>query len=144
LNYVSSVEEADRIHVAVKPSHGNFHPPKNIENTPVIMFYSGSGIAPFRGFMQERAMQIHAGRSLAPAYIFIGCSHPQKDALLKRTFEDGRMKELSKASTPTRKHKIKERVPPCSRKEMTNVFNDGAKLCICGSSMVGEGVAAMT
>jgi cytochrome P450/NADPH-cytochrome P450 reductase len=79
-NYLSSVEEGDRIHVAVKPSHGNFHPPNDIEN-PVIMLCAGTGLAPFRGFVQERAMQIQAGRKLAPAYLFIGCAHPEKDAL---------------------------------------------------------------
>jgi cytochrome P450/NADPH-cytochrome P450 reductase len=39
-NYLSNVEAGDRIHVAVKPSHGQFHPPNDIEKTPVIMMVS--------------------------------------------------------------------------------------------------------
>jgi len=66
-NYLSKVEQNDLVHVAVKPCHGNFHPPNDTENTPIIMLCAGSGIAPFRGFVQERAMQITAGRRLAPA-----------------------------------------------------------------------------
>ena len=35
-NYLSHVEEGDRVHVAVKPSHGNFKLPNDVENTPII------------------------------------------------------------------------------------------------------------
>ncbi|PMD30907.1 fatty acid hydroxylase [Hyaloscypha variabilis F] len=150
-NYLSSVEEGDRIHVAVKPSHGVFHPPNDIENTPVIMFCAGTGLAPFRGFVQERAMQIQAGRKLAPAYLFIGCTHPEKDALFKDELtqweKEGAVKlfyayskvsELSKGC----KH-VQDRLW-AEKESMVEVFNKGAKLYVCGSSMVGEGVASMT
>jgi cytochrome P450/NADPH-cytochrome P450 reductase len=39
-NYLSNVEAGDRIHVAVKASHGQFHPPNDIEKTPIIMMVS--------------------------------------------------------------------------------------------------------
>lgn len=150
-NYLSSVEEGDRIHVAVKPSHGNFHPPNDIENTPVMMFCAGTGLAPFRGFVQERAMQIEAGRKLAPAYLFIGCHHPDTDALfsdeLKKWESEGvvklyyaysQAKELSDGCRHVQERLWKE------RETMTAAFEDGAKLYVCGSAMVGEGVAAVT
>jgi cytochrome P450/NADPH-cytochrome P450 reductase len=150
-NYLSNVEEGDRIHVAVKPSHGNFHPPNDVENTPVIMFCAGTGLAPFRGFIEERAIQAKAGRKLAPAYLFIGCGHPDKDALfsneLKQWEKDGLVKlyyAYSKAKNVTKgcRH-VQDRLWE-EREEMTQVFNEGAKLYVCGSSMVGEGVAATT
>ena len=150
-NYLSSVEEGDRIHVSVKPSHGGFHLPSDIENTPIIMFCAGTGLAPFRGFVQERAMQIQAGRKLAPAYLFIGCAHPQKDTLfndeLKQWRKDGVVEVFYAYS------KAKEQSKGCrhvqdrlweEREAMTKVFDTGAKLYVCGSSMVGEGVSAMT
>ncbi|KAG4412171.1 hypothetical protein IFR04_014690 [Cadophora malorum] len=150
-NYLSSVEEGDRIHVAVKPSHGNFHPPADIENTPVIMFCAGTGLAPFRGFVQERAMQIQAGRKLAPAYLFIGCAHPEKDALfsdeLSQWEKDGIVKlfyAFSKASSDSKGCRyVQDRLWE-EREEMVKVFNEGASLYVCGSSMVGEGVASTT
>jgi cytochrome P450 / NADPH-cytochrome P450 reductase len=150
-NYLSLVEEYDLVHVAVKPSHSNFHPPTDVENTPVIMLCAGTGIAPFRGFVQERACQIAAGRKLAPAYLFIGCDHPDEDKLFKTELEqwqaDGavqffyafsRAKDHSKGCRYVQERLWEE------REEMKKAFDTGAKLYVCGSSVVGEGVAAMT
>jgi len=150
-NYLSSVEEGDRIHVAVKPSHGIFHPPKDIENTPAIMFCAGTGLAPFRGFIQERAMQAQAGRKLAPAYLFIGCSHPEKDALfdeeLRKWEKEGVVKLFYAYSTAKDQSKgcrhVQDRLWE-EKEDMIKAFNEGAKLYVCGSNMVGEGVATMT
>jgi len=150
-NYLSSVEEGDRIHVAVKPSPGNFHPPNDVENTPVILVCAGTGLAPFHGFVQERAIQIQGGRKLATAYLFIGCAHPDKDALfsdeLKQWEKDGVIKlfyAYSKASDQSSgcRH-VQDRLWT-EKDELVKVFKEGAKLYVCGSSLVGEGVAAMT
>lgn len=150
-NYLSNVGEGDKIHVAVKESHGNFHPPKDIENTPVMMFCAGTGLAPFRGFIQERAVQVQAGRKLAPAYLFIGCTHPEKDALFKNELrqweKDGIVKVFYAFSRAKDQSKgcqhVQDRLWE-EREEMIKVFDQGAKLYVCGSSMVGEGVAATT
>ncbi|QSZ36198.1 hypothetical protein DSL72_007324 [Monilinia vaccinii-corymbosi] len=149
-NYLSSVEEGDRVHVAVKPSRGTFHPPNYVENTPVIYICAGTGLAPFRGFVQERALQIAAGRKLAPAHLFIGCGHPEKDALfseeLKKWEADEAVKlyyafskapELSKGC----RH-VQDRIWE-EREELKKVFESGAKLYVCGSSIVGESVSVI-
>jgi len=150
-NYLSAVEEGDRIYVAVKPNHGNFHPPNDVEKTPIIMFCAGTGLAPFRGFVQERSIQIKSGRKLAPAYLFIGCCHPERDALFKEELQEwaeegvvnlfyaySRAPERSKGAKYIQDRLWEE------REEMTKVFGDGAALYVCGSSMLGDGVASMT
>jgi cytochrome P450 / NADPH-cytochrome P450 reductase len=150
-NYLSRVEDSDVVLVSVRACHGNFHPPNDIENTPVIMLCAGSGIAPFRGFVQERAMQISAGRKLAPAYLFVGCAHPDRDQLFKDEFsaweKEGVVKfyySYSKAKEQSKGCRyVQERLWE-ERDEMVEVFNQGAKLYVCGSAMVGEGVAATT
>ncbi|RDL29977.1 Bifunctional cytochrome P450 reductase [Venustampulla echinocandica] len=149
-NYLSSLEEGDRMHVAVKPSHGHFHPPKDIENTPVIMICAGTGLAPFRGFAQERAMQIKGGRKLAAAYLFIGCQHPQKDVLfsneLRQWEKDGVVEvfyAFSKAKEQSKGCRyVQDRVWE-ERERMREVFDQGAKLYVCGSNTVGEGIGVM-
>ncbi|KAK2880177.1 hypothetical protein FQN49_000496 [Arthroderma sp. PD_2] len=148
-NFLSKVAEGDRIHVAVKTSHGNFHPPKDIENTPLMMFCAGTGLAPFRGFIQERAIQSQAGRKVAPAYLFIGCREPGKDALFKDELQkwenEGVVKVFYAFSGASEQSKgcrhVQDRLWE-ERDEMRKVFDQGAKLYVCGTSMVGEGVTA--
>jgi cytochrome P450/NADPH-cytochrome P450 reductase len=150
-NYLSAVEEGDRIHVTVKSNHSNFHLPNDVEKTPLIMFCAGTGLAPFRGFVQERAIQIKSGRRLAPAYLFIGCCHPERDALFKAELQQweqegvvnlfyaySRAPELSKGAKYVQDRLWLE------REEMVKVFDEGATLYVCGSSMVGDSVANMT
>jgi len=79
-HYLSHLEPGDIVHVAVKPSHQSFHLPTD-GNVPVLMFGAGTGLAPFRSFIQERAAQIGAGRQLAPAHLYYGCRHPDQDSL---------------------------------------------------------------
>jgi hypothetical protein len=79
-NYLASLMPGDRVQMAVRPSAAAFHPPEN-PMTPVVMFCSGSGIAPMRGFIQERAAQKASGREVGEMLLFFGCRSPKTDFL---------------------------------------------------------------
>jgi cytochrome P450/NADPH-cytochrome P450 reductase len=57
-----------------------FHPPLN-PHLPMIMVAAGTGLAPFRGFLQERARQQDDGVPVAPSILFFGLRDPARDLL---------------------------------------------------------------
>ena len=70
----------DRLQKTKKQS---FRLPLDSANTPIIMFAAGTGLAPFRGFIEQRAIQPAANPAtkLAPAYLFPGCRSSTCDRL---------------------------------------------------------------
>jgi cytochrome P450/NADPH-cytochrome P450 reductase len=61
-NYLANLSFGRRATVTVHPS-ATFHLPTS-PTVPIIMVGAGTGIAPFRGFIQERALQVNAKEKL--------------------------------------------------------------------------------
>lgn len=147
-HYMSNLQVGDRIHVAVRPSHASFHLPHDAENVPVIFVAAGTGLAPFRGFVQERAALLGAGRKLAPAHLFFGCRGPADDLYrdeLNRWQKSGAV-EVHRAfsrqdpqnETQDCRH-VQDRLYH-DRESMKDLWQAGARVYVCGSRQVGEGV----
>ncbi|KAH6844639.1 cytochrome P450 [Chaetomium sp. MPI-CAGE-AT-0009] len=84
-NYLSSLASGDKIQVSIRPSSSSFHLPTDPFKIPIICIAAGTGVAPFRGFIQERHIMLvnarKAGKdvSLAPAILFFGSQGPDDD-----------------------------------------------------------------
>ncbi|KAF2019092.1 cytochrome P450 [Aaosphaeria arxii CBS 175.79] len=147
-SYLSSLAVGDKLHVSVRPSHQSFHLPKDSKNVPIIMVAAGTGLAPFRGFIQERAAQMAAGRPLAPALLFYGCHSPDTDALYSDLL--ARWEALGAVSVRYAYSRASDLSEGCKyvqdrmyhdRADVVELFNAGGKVFICGNRNVGEGVS---
>lgn len=82
--YLSTLKPGDRIQVATRrTAKQTFRLPLDAESTPILMFAAGTGLAPFRGFIEQRAVQLEANpkTKLAPAHLFLGCRSSKGDRL---------------------------------------------------------------
>ena len=93
--YLADRSPGDRVAVYLQPS-SNFRPPSE-SDTPMIMIGPGTGIAPFRGFLQERRALGHTG----PNWLFFGEQHAATDYYyrdeLEQMRDDGFLTELDLA-----------------------------------------------
>ncbi|MEV1286588.1 cytochrome P450 [Micromonospora sp. NPDC049679] len=81
--YLAHARPGTKVPVTVRPSNVAFHPPQSL-TTPIVMVCAGSGIAPFRGFLQDRALQAQAQNTTpARTLLFFGCDHPDVDYLYR-------------------------------------------------------------
>lgn len=147
-SYLASLAPGDKLHVSVRPSHTAFHLPTDAANTPVVLVAAGSGIAPFRGFVQERAAQIAAGRRLAPALLFFGCRAPDQDDLYREELDrwqalgavDVRRAYSRSDHGDARGCRYVQDRMWLDREEVTALWKAGARVYVCGSRKVGDGV----
>ncbi|KAF3767140.1 hypothetical protein M406DRAFT_39325 [Cryphonectria parasitica EP155] len=146
-SYLASLQPGDKLHVAIRPSHASFHLPIDSEKTPVVMIAAGTGLAPFRGFIQERAAMLAAGRKLAPAMLFFGCRHPDQDDLYRKELE--RWQELGAVDVRRSYSRLAEASEGCAhvqdrlwldRRDVQSLWDAGAKVYVCGSRGVSDSV----
>jgi len=85
-NYLAELEAGDRFKAVVRAPTARFRLPEN-PATPIIMVGPGTGVAPFRGFLQQREHLQKSGTKLGEAMLFFGCRTADTDYLYRAELE---------------------------------------------------------
>ena len=78
--HLAGVPDGGTVFTFVRQPSIAFRPPEN-PHVPMIMVGAGTGMAPFRGFLQERESLRARGVPIATSLLFLGCRDPEDDLL---------------------------------------------------------------
>ncbi|MEO0510478.1 MAG: assimilatory sulfite reductase (NADPH) flavoprotein subunit [Verrucomicrobiota bacterium] len=127
------IEEGQKADIFVTPNK-NFRLPENPE-TSVIMVGPGTGIAPFRAFIEERKAIDAKGKN----WLFFGDQHYLTDFLYQTELQDyladGILAKLDVAFSRDQKDKVyvQDRMRE-NAKEIYNWLQEGASFYVCGDA----------
>ena len=135
------VEEDGEVRVFIE-HNDNFRLPANPE-TPVIMIGPGTGIAPFRAFMQQRAADGAQGKN----WLFFGNPHFTEDFLYQVEWQsyvkEGLLTRIDLAWSRDQQQKIyvQDKLREQGA-ELWRWINDGAHIYVCGDANYLRGTIA--
>jgi len=135
--YLAQARPGSRVAVTVRPSNAAFHPPPSLA-VPLIMVCAGTGLAPFRGFVQDRALRAEAEETTpAPALLFFGCDHPDVDFLYRDELKEWEAAGVVSVRPAFFKKPdgdvmfVQHRVWK-DRADVARLFQQGAHVYVCG------------
>lgn len=143
-SYLQRVQPGDRLTVTLASPTEHFRPPAQ-NSIPAIMIAAGSGIAPFRGFINARHARATGGEPAGETVLFFGCQHPDWDDLYAEEFA------TYEAAGTLRVHRAYSRKPDgevryvqhrlwAERDSILDLIEQGAHVYVCGD-VTGMGPA---
>jgi cytochrome P450/NADPH-cytochrome P450 reductase len=134
-NYLAGRRPNETVHATVRETKAGFRLPDD-PRVPIIMIGPGTGLAPFRGFLQERAALRARGKTLGPAMLFFGCRHPDQDYLYAdelKAFAASGIAELHTAFSRTEGPKTYvQNLVAAEKDRIWSLIEQGAIIYVCG------------
>jgi cytochrome P450 / NADPH-cytochrome P450 reductase len=134
-NYLAGRRTGETIHATIRETKAGFRLPDDA-SVPIIMVGPGTGLAPFRGFLQERAALKAKGAALGPAMLFFGCRHPEQDYLyadeLKAFAADGITELHTAFSRGDGPKTYVQNLVSAQKERVWNLIEQGAIVYVCG------------
>ncbi|RBP00896.1 bifunctional cytochrome P450/NADPH--P450 reductase [Rossellomorea aquimaris] len=135
-NYLAERSEGDKVACFISTPQSNFQLPEETE-TPIVMIGPGTGIAPFRGFIQARRILKEKGETLGAAHLYFGCRNPQHDFLYQEELEKAEQDGIVTLHTAFSRCPGQEKTYVQHRlaenaEDILPLLKDGGRLYICG------------
>ncbi|ALL77080.1 cytochrome P450 [Pseudonocardia sp. EC080610-09] len=131
-------EPGGTVFVLVREPSIPFRPPEN-PHRPMIMIGAGTGMAPFRGFCEERMALYERGVPVAESLLVLGCRDPLHDLLYAgelRAFTDAGVARLLPAYSrmPGHPHRYVQHVLAAEAETVWKVLEQDAVVYVCGNA----------
>ena len=136
--YLAQRQISDVIYGFVRDTKSSFRLPENVA-TSLILVGPGTGVAPYRGFLQERGVQKAQGTQIGKSLLFFGCRHPQQDFLYQQELEafvEQDITDLSVAfsrENPQQKVYVQDKIWE-QKEKVWQLLEDGASVYVCGDA----------
>jgi cytochrome P450 / NADPH-cytochrome P450 reductase len=134
-NYLAGRRIGESIQATIRETKAGFRLPDH-PALPIVMIGPGTGLAPFRGFLQERAALKAKGATLGPAMLFFGCRHPDQDFIYAdelKAFEQGGITELHTAFSRAEGTKTYvQHLVTAQKERVWSLLEQGAIIFVCG------------
>ncbi len=144
-NYLLAQSQGSLTYAFVRDTGSAFRLPDD-STVPLIMVGPGTGLAPFRGFLQERAALKRQGQAIGASLLFFGCRHPQQDFIYEselRDFEEQGVTRLFTACSRAEgqpKTYVQNQILE-NKEEVWQLIEQGARIYVCGdASKMAPGV----
>jgi NADPH-ferrihemoprotein reductase len=141
-----TVKEGRYPEVPVFIQKANFHLPKD-KNTPIIMIGPGTGLAPFRGFIQDRMVDTEREKEspspltpteVAESLLFFGCRGSQVDYIYREELEEAQRRGVIQLHVafsredPNRKHYVQHLIEDKAEEVFKAIYEKKGIVYICG------------
>jgi cytochrome P450 / NADPH-cytochrome P450 reductase len=136
--YLSQQPRGEILYGFIQDTNSPFHLPED-DSVSLIMISPGTGIAPFRGFLQERAARKKLGKKIGKSLLFFGCRHPEEDFLYQEELEGFQKDGITTLYTafsrldPKKKVYVQDTILE-HKDEVWQFLQDGACVYICGDT----------
>ncbi|MCL4130111.1 UNVERIFIED_CONTAM: hypothetical protein GTU68_053880 [Idotea baltica] len=125
-------------HVPIFVRKSQFRLP-NKTNVPVLMIGPGTGIAPFRGFIQERNFYKENGKEVGKTVLYFGCRYKSQDYIYEEELKEytgNNLLELHVAFSREQAHKVYvSHLLEQSKEEVWNIIGkENGHLYVCGDA----------
>ncbi|MEV5753049.1 cytochrome P450 [Actinoallomurus sp. NPDC052308] len=135
-SYLAGLEPGDVVYGYVRVPSPAFGPPAD-PSTQMILIGPGTGIAPLRGFLEERAWRHANGTPVGLSQVFVGCRHPEHDYFYRQEMQDWERAGIAQIHTAFSAvtgypHRFVQDAVTAVSDTVWQAIEDGACVYVCG------------